>query len=86
MALEVEPELWGISKIKREGQGGLRRDGALALDDIGNAGTWHSGFLGKPVGCDGQRFEKLGDENLAGSDFRVSRVKFGFDGSFHAQW
>ena len=43
----------------------------------------HSGFEGQPIGGDGQRFEELGEENLSGSDFRVSRVKFGFGGSFH---
>ena len=83
MALEIEPELRGIAEIQREGEGGFRSDGAFSVDDVRDAGTWHSGFAGKSILRDGQWFEKLGEENLSGSDFRVSRVEFGFGGSFH---
>ena len=85
MRLEIKPELRGVSKVKREGQSGFGGDGTFTLDDIGDTGTRHTGFLSKAIGRDRQWFKELGDEDFAWCDSGDSWIYFSFDGSFHNQ-
>jgi len=70
--LQAKPELRGAAEVGAEAHRGIRRDGALAKDNIIYSRRGDVQVLGQPVAGKPQRLHELGLENLAGMN-RVSK-------------
>lgn len=66
--LQIEPELRLHVEETSEAQGGVRGDGAAAMDDLVDPSGRDADILGQLVLADAQGFQKLSQENLAGVD------------------
>lgn len=66
--LQVEPELRLHVEETAEAQGGVRSDGAAAMDDLVDPPWRNADVLGQPVLADAQRLQELRQQNLAGMD------------------
>ena len=70
MGLEVEPELRRVAEEARQAKRGVRRDAALAPDDLADPRLVDVRPLRKPVSREAHRLEEILGKDLSGVDIR----------------
>jgi hypothetical protein len=63
--LEAKPKMGGVAKVSGQSQGGVGRDGALAMDDLIDPTGGNPKFSAEPVLADAHRREELFLQNFA---------------------